>query len=99
VLIDGDWIVNSRAEELVRYVARGVELSTRMLEDAGRDLTATLTRLRTLSPRATLERGYAIVQLEDGTVVTQPDDAKPDAALKLTLAKGVLAAVSKGNVD
>jgi exodeoxyribonuclease VII large subunit len=99
VLIDGDWIVNSRAEELVRYVARGVELSSRMLENAGRDLNATLTRLRTLSPRATLERGYAIVQLEDGTVVTQPDDAKPDAALKLTLAKGVLAAVSKGNVD
>jgi len=99
VLLDGDWIVSSRAEELVRYVARGVELSTRLLDSADRDLTATLTRLRTLSPKATLQRGYAIVQLEDGTVVTQPDQAKPETALTLALAQGSLAAVSQGTVE
>lgn len=102
-LADGEWIISSRAEELVRYVARGAELSTRMLDDAGREIAATVNRLRTLSPKATLERGYAIVQIasgaKSGKVVTNPADAKPDTELTLTLAEGTLAAVSKGNVD
>lgn len=102
-LADGEWIITSRAEELVRYVARGAELSTRMLDDAGREIAATVTRLRTLSPKATLERGYAIVQIAGGTksgkVVTSPSDAKAETQLTLTLAEGTLAAVSKGKVD
>lgn len=102
-LADGEWIISSRAEELVRYVARGAELSTRMLDDAGREIAATVTRLRTLSPKATLERGYAIVQIaggaKSGTVVTNPSDAKAETELTLTLAEGTLAAVSKGKVD
>lgn len=102
-LSDSDWIVSSRAEDLTRFVARGAELATRLLDDAGRELTATVTRLRTLSPKATLQRGYAIVQLADGKnvgkVVSSPSDAKPDTALRVTLADGTIAAVSKGEVD
>jgi exodeoxyribonuclease VII large subunit len=102
-LADGEWIISSRAEELVRYVARGAELSIRMLDDASREIASTVTRLRTLSPKATLERGYAIVQLAGGAkagkVVTNPADAQAETKLTLTLAEGTLAAVSKGNVD
>lgn len=102
-LADGEWIISSRAEELVRYVARGAELSMRMLDDASREIESTVTRLRTLSPKATLERGYAIVQLvggaKAGKVVTNPADAEAETELTLTLAEGTLAAVSKGNVD
>lgn len=102
-LATGEWIISSRAEELVRYVARGAELTTRLIEDAERTIESTLTRLRTLSPKATLERGYAIVQLTDGKnagrVVTKPSDAKPNTPLKLTLAEGELAALSQGKVD
>ena len=99
-LASSDWIVTTRAEELTRYVSRGAELATRLLDDAGRELTATLTRLRALSPRATLDRGYAIVQLADepnaGAVVTDPTNAPNNTALTVTLAKGVLAARSEG---
>jgi len=99
VLADGTWIISTRAEELTRYVARGAELATRLIDDAGRDLAATVTRLRALSPQATLDRGYAIVQRSDGVVVTAPEDAGADTELRLTLAKGTIAAVSKGTVD
>ena len=99
-LASSDWIVTTRAEELTRYVSRGAELASRLLDDAGRELTATLTRLRALSPRATLDRGYAIVQLADapnaGAVVTDPASAPTNTALTVTLAKGVLAARSEG---
>ena len=99
VLSDGSWIISTRAEELTRYVARGAELATRLIDDAQRDLASTVTRLRALSPKATLDRGYAIVQRTDGAVVTAPDEATAETELRVTLARGTIAAVSKGTVD
>ena len=52
--------------------------------------------LRALSPQATLDRGYAIVQGDDGHVLRGPDDAPEGARLTLTLADGTLGAVSTG---
>ena len=99
-LASSDWIVTTRAEELTRYVSRGAELATRLLDDAERELTATVTRLRALSPRATLDRGYAIVQLAEapnaGTVTTDPASAPANTALTVTLAQGVIDARSEG---
>ena len=99
VLSDGTWIISTRAEELTRYVARGAELASRLINDAQRDLASTVTRLRALSPKATLDRGYAIVQRADGAVVTAPDEATAETELRVTLARGTIAAVSKGTVD
>ncbi|HEX2141023.1 MAG TPA: exodeoxyribonuclease VII large subunit, partial [Candidatus Limnocylindria bacterium] len=56
---------------------------------------ATLMRLRdglrTLSPDATMERGYAVARLADGTIVRDPDQAPPGSALAVTVARGRLA--------
>lgn len=46
-----------------------------------------------LSPRATLARGYAVVQrADDGAVVTDPAQAAPGDAIRLTLRDGELSA-------
>ena len=52
--------------------------------------------LRALSPAATLERGYAVARLEDGTVVRDPGQAAAGAALRVTVARGTLSTRVEG---
>ncbi|MGJ0202796.1 exodeoxyribonuclease VII large subunit [Leucobacter sp. gxy201] len=90
-------IVDDRAEELVRWIARGTELADRAIEDRARGLAEARSRLGALSPRATLERGYAIAQLIDaagtpGEVVRDPAEAPEGTALSIALAGGRLGA-------
>ncbi|WP_233189094.1 exodeoxyribonuclease VII large subunit [Subtercola sp. Z020] len=97
-LAQASWIVDSRAEDLTRYVARGVELLHRVLERAGSSTTELRGRLRALSPQSTLDRGYAIVQAPDGGIVRRPVDAPVDSSLTITLAEGTLTARSEGEL-
>ncbi|QAY74949.1 exodeoxyribonuclease VII large subunit [Agromyces protaetiae] len=95
-LADSNWIVDRRAEELTRWVARGTELVERTLERQASRVGELRGHLRALSPQATLDRGYAIVQGADGHVVRSSDAAPAGASLVVTLAEGALAAVSEG---
>ena len=61
------------------------------LERATSDLTHTVARLRALSPKSTLERGYAIVTLH-GSVLRDPADAAVGDDLRVRLAEGDLTA-------
>ena len=45
-----------------------------------------------LSPAATLERGYAVVQRADGAVVRSPDDVAPGELVGVRLARGAIEA-------
>ena len=54
--------------------------------------TALAAQLRSLSPAATLDRGYAVVQTADGTVVRSPEDARAGQRLRIRVARGELAA-------
>lgn len=97
VLAQPERIVDERAEELVRWVARGTELADRAVVDRGRALAEARARLGALSPQATLERGYAIAQLTEadgalGAVLRDPADAPAGARIRLSLAGGRLAA-------
>lgn len=62
------------------------------LDRAGDEIGHHLARVRALSPLATLERGYAVAQLADGTVVTRAEQAPPGTDLMLKLAEGTLSA-------
>ena len=63
------------------------------LDRAGSELHHTLARLRGLSPLATLERGYAVVQRRtDGAVLRDPAETAIDDDLRVRLALGELAA-------
>jgi exodeoxyribonuclease VII large subunit len=73
----------------------------RALEDRIRAGHAEVARLdaqvRALSPAATLERGYAVVQrAADGVVVRAPGDAPAGTDLRLRLAEGEVGATSTG---
>jgi exodeoxyribonuclease VII large subunit len=60
------------------------------LDQAGNDLSHTRARVLSLSPQATLDRGYAVVQKGDGTVVRAPGDVTAGEDLRLRLADGEL---------
>ncbi|TFC90996.1 MULTISPECIES: exodeoxyribonuclease VII large subunit [Cryobacterium] len=94
VLSTPQWIVDSRSEDLTRYVARGAELVDRAVERAGAVIVDLRSQLRTLSPQGTLDRGYAIVQLEDARVVRSPSQAPAGTTLLITLAEGAVAATA-----
>lgn len=100
VLAVPERIVDERAEELVRWVARGTELADRAVVDRGTEVAAARARLSALSPEATLERGYAIAQLVTGAgagaVLRGPSDAPAGTDLRVTLAGGKLTARSAG---
>ena len=51
-----------------------------------------LRTLHAVSPLATLERGYAIVSLEDGAILRSAADVKPGTVIEARLAHGRLRA-------
>lgn len=99
VLENPDRIIDDRAEELVRWVARGAELADRAVFDRANDLARHHARLNALSPRATLERGYAIAQLLNadgnaGDVLRDPAQAPPGSNIVVSLAAGKVQATT-----
>ncbi|HEV7183074.1 MAG TPA: exodeoxyribonuclease VII large subunit, partial [Leifsonia sp.] len=92
------WIVDSRAEELTRFVARGAELVERTIEREATRTAELRGQLRALSPQGTLDRGYAIVQLPQGAVLRSPAEAPAGTPLKVTVAGGSLTAIT-GSAD
>ncbi len=101
VLAMPERIIDSQAEELVRWVARGAELAERAVQDRASELAHTRARLAALSPLATLERGYAIAQVMSddgipGEALRDPADAPAGTRLRLSLAGGPLDATSEG---
>ncbi|CAN5251692.1 exodeoxyribonuclease VII large subunit [soil metagenome] len=90
-------MIDSRAEELERYRGRASELVGVMLERAQDRVGELRGQLRALSPQRTLDRGYAIAQLADGSVVRGPRDAGVGADLLLTLAEGRISARVTGS--
>ena len=94
VLASSSWIVDSRAEELSRYVARGSELVTLLLDRATARIGELSGHLRALSPQRTLDRGYAIAQLPGGAALRSAKDAPQGTPLLLTLADGRLTTIA-----
>jgi exodeoxyribonuclease VII large subunit len=90
------WIIDSRAEELTRFVARGDELVSRVIERENNTVRELAGHLRALSPQRTLDRGYAIVQGAGGHIVRASAEAPEGATLTITVADGSLDAVSNG---
>jgi len=93
VLATSTWLVDSRAEELGRYISRSRELVDRTVELSLSRLGELTGHLRALSPQRTLDRGYAIAQLPTGFALRDAADAPGGTRLLLTLAKGTVHSV------
>jgi exodeoxyribonuclease VII large subunit len=96
VLANPQTLIDMRADELVRYVARSEELVRRAIERASTPLAELTGQLRALSPESTLRRGYSIAQLPSGAVLRDASDAPEGTELLLTLATGTLGTTSSG---
>lgn len=75
------------------WVARGRRSLGHQLARATDDLDHRLARVRTLSPLATLERGYAVVQSASGEVLTDAGQVAVSDQVSARLARGRLVAV------
>jgi len=93
-LAEPRWIVDSRADELLRWVARGSELVERRMLDASSTIERLRGQLGALSPVRTLERGYAIALLADGRALRSAADAPSGTRLTVRVADGAIAATA-----
>jgi exodeoxyribonuclease VII large subunit len=92
VLARPEVLVDQRATEVTGLRDRATRSLEQRLGRADDDLRHTLARLRALSPRATLERGYAIVQRADGHVVRAAGEVETGDVVRVRLADGELRA-------
>ncbi|MFY1685182.1 exodeoxyribonuclease VII large subunit [Micromonospora sp. WMMD730] len=83
-------MVEQRAAEVSALRDRAGRNLHHRLDAATGDLRHTLARLRALSPAATLDRGYAIVQRADGHVVRAAGEVAGGDPLRVRLAEGEL---------
>lgn len=84
--------ITARADELHYLRDRARRSIGHALDRAAVDIDHTRARIRALSPAATLERGYAVVQRGDGVVVRSPDDVDAGDHVRILVAGGELAA-------
>ena len=85
-------MLDSRAADIAALRERATRCLAHRLDRGADELLHTVARLRALSPAATLERGYAIVQRADGAVVRRPDEVVAGDPLRVRLAGGELTA-------
>ncbi|MFI1827336.1 exodeoxyribonuclease VII large subunit [Streptomyces sp. NPDC020412] len=84
-------MVDERAAELTALAARGRRVLGHLLDRADSELSHTWARVVSLSPAATLERGYAVLQRADGGVVHSPADVADGDALRARVSEGEFA--------
>jgi exodeoxyribonuclease VII large subunit len=79
------------SHETIALHDRAERRMSALLSAAHGDVQHVTLRLATLSPRSTVQRGYAIVQREDGIVVRAPEQAT--GTLRVLVADGEFAAI------
>ena len=96
VMKDPQVLITSRAEIITGLRDRSNRSFAHQLKLAKEELKQVRARVRALSPQATLDRGYSVVQLADGQIVTDPKKLQKGDVLRLRLAKGETKATANG---
>ncbi|PKV87609.1 exodeoxyribonuclease VII large subunit [Streptomyces sp. TLI_146] len=81
-------MVDDRADEVDALVNRSRRVLGHLLDRADSELAHTRARVVALSPAATLERGYAVLQRADGAVVRAPGEVAGGEELRARVAEG-----------
>ncbi|MFD4142369.1 MULTISPECIES: exodeoxyribonuclease VII large subunit [unclassified Streptomyces] len=84
-------MVEEREHEVEALVARSRRVLGHLLDRADSELAHTRARVLSLSPAATLERGYAVLQRTDGAVVRSPDEVAVGDELRARVSEGEFA--------
>ena len=96
VMKDPHVLITTRAEIIAGLRDRSNRSFGASLKLAKEELKQIKARVRALSPQSTLDRGYSVVQLADGQIVTDPKKLKQGDLLRLRLAKGETQATATG---
>ena len=88
VMKDPSVIVTSRRDEIKGWRDRYIRGFASLLEIEKKELKGIKAHLRSLSPQSTMDRGYAVVQLEDDSIVRDASKAKAGTHLRIRVAKG-----------
>ena len=88
VMKDPSVMVTSRRDEIKGWRDRSIRSFASLLEIEKKELKGVRDHLRSLSPQSTMDRGYAVVQLEDGSIVRDASKAKVGTRLRIRVAKG-----------
>jgi exodeoxyribonuclease VII large subunit len=96
VMKDPHLLITTRADIIAGLRDRSNRSFAHQLKLAKEELKQIKARVRALSPQATLDRGYSVVQLADGQIVTDPKKLKQGDLLRLRLAKGETQATATG---
>lgn len=97
VLAQPAGMVSVRHEDLLRLRTRSsMAMNSAVARETDR-LTHLRAQVRSLSPQNTLDRGYAVVQGQDGTVIRDPAQVAPDSLLAIRVARGRLTARATGD--
>ncbi|KGM13902.1 exodeoxyribonuclease VII large subunit [Cellulomonas bogoriensis] len=85
-------MIDRRQEEVHHLHGRRDRALERRVHAGQVEVGALAAQVRALSPAATLERGYSVVQRPDGTVVHDADDVPGGERLRIRVARGEIAA-------
>ena len=88
VMKDPSVMVTTRRDEIKGWRDRSIRSFASLLEIEKKELKGVRDHLRSLSPQSTMDRGYAVVQLEDGSIVRDASKAKAGKRLRIRVAKG-----------
>ncbi|CAN2175730.1 XseA Exonuclease VII, large subunit [Candidatus Nanopelagicaceae bacterium] len=88
VMKDPSVMVTTRRDEIKAWRDRSHRSFASILEIEKKELKGVRDHLRSLSPQSTMDRGYAVVQLEDGSIVRDASKAKAGTRLRIRVAKG-----------
>jgi exodeoxyribonuclease VII large subunit len=97
VMKDPHVLITTRAEVIAGLRDRSNRSFGASIKLAKEELKQIKARVRALSPQSTLDRGYSVVQLGDGQIVTDPKKLKAGDELRLRLAKGETKATVQGD--
>ena len=93
VLRDPAVMISSRIEIITSLRDRSIRSFQGRLAIAQEELQQVTARVRALSPQATLDRGYAVVQLVDGSIARDSAALKDGEKLRIRLAQGETSAM------
>ncbi len=96
VLADPRTILDTRSEEVRALRERARRTLSHQLDRAADDIGHQRARARALSPLATLQRGYAVLQDGAGHVVTSVDGVPAAAPISVRVADGRIHATTTG---
>jgi exodeoxyribonuclease VII large subunit len=93
VLRDPAVMITSRLEIITNLRDRSIRSFQSRLAIAQEELQQVTARVRALSPQATLDRGYAVVQLADGSIARDSAALTDGEKLRIRLAQGETSAM------